>query len=260
MDQFILFGDSITQQAFSQENNVGFLGPALCDAYVRRLDIINRGFSGYNTKQALQILPKFMPTPQQAHVRFMLILFGANDARLPDTAGGAQQYVPRSKFVDNLRTIVQHPCVRAHQDIRIILVTPPPIDERKTMEEDREKYGLGNEPRRTAVRARKYAAAVRELAEELELPILDLWLSMMVDAGFDMNGDEELIPGSRYVEKNDILQDYLRDGLHLSREAYKILFEELMRLIEREWPEEAPEKIPFAFPTWDDELAWSGEA
>ena len=55
MDQFILFGDSITQQAFS-EHGAPF-GAALTDAYIRKLDIVNRGFSGYNSSHAFDILP-----------------------------------------------------------------------------------------------------------------------------------------------------------------------------------------------------------
>lgn len=59
-DQFILFGDSITQMSYNQENGFG-LGAQLEDgrstfsmnpccsltrpAYARKLDVINRGFS-----------------------------------------------------------------------------------------------------------------------------------------------------------------------------------------------------------------------
>lgn len=39
MDKFILFGDSITQQSFSQQNGFAF-GAALSDEYVRRLDVV----------------------------------------------------------------------------------------------------------------------------------------------------------------------------------------------------------------------------
>lgn len=39
MDQFVLFGDSITQHSFSQENGFAF-GAELSDQYARRLDVI----------------------------------------------------------------------------------------------------------------------------------------------------------------------------------------------------------------------------
>ena len=39
MDQFVLFGDSITQHSFSQQNGFAF-GAELSDQYARRLDVI----------------------------------------------------------------------------------------------------------------------------------------------------------------------------------------------------------------------------
>jgi hypothetical protein len=39
MDQFVLFGDSITQHSFSQENGFAF-GAELSDQYARKLDVI----------------------------------------------------------------------------------------------------------------------------------------------------------------------------------------------------------------------------
>lgn len=139
MDQFILFGDSITQQAFTDEG-IPF-GAKLSDAYIRKLDIINRGLSGYNTTQALRILPQLMPTPSQATVRLIWIFFGANDARLPDTPGGPQQHVPIATFYRNLEAMATHPCVLAHEGVRVILVTPPPIDEGMLEKADGDKYG-----------------------------------------------------------------------------------------------------------------------
>jgi isoamyl acetate esterase len=72
-DQIILFGDSLTQ--FSWDLDQGGIGARLAgtsipmwattasfqrlnnapDLYVRKLDILNRGFSGYNTDWALPV-------------------------------------------------------------------------------------------------------------------------------------------------------------------------------------------------------------
>jgi lysophospholipase L1-like esterase len=273
MDQFILFGDSITQQSFTPEDGRGYLGPALTDYYVRRLDIINRGFSGYNTSQALKVLPKVMPSPQQARVRFMMIFFGANDARLPDTPGGPDQHVPVEEYKANLMNIVTHACIKAHKGVRIVLVTPPPVDERKLVEADQAKYpGMGLVLRRTAKITARYAEAVRELGDELEVPVLDIWSVMVRCAATrarctgnadGMVGNESL-PGSHDAPSNPILQGLLHDGLHFSQSAYKLLFEELITLIQRKWPDQMPEQLPFVLPAWDDEEVWkddkSGEA
>jgi hypothetical protein len=51
--EWMLFGDSITQQSFA----AGGLGQHMSEVYQRRADIINRGYGGYNTEWALRILP-----------------------------------------------------------------------------------------------------------------------------------------------------------------------------------------------------------
>lgn len=272
MDQFILFGDSITQQAFSQdappghEEPSGFFGPALSDAYVRKLDVVNRGLSGYNTRQALKVLPQVIPRPDEARVRFLTIFFGANDARLPDTYPDPQQHVPLEEFVDNVKAIAGHPCVLVHKDIRIILITPPPFHERSALQADRVKDNI-REPnlRRTADAAATYAQAVRELGHKTNLPVLDLWTAMMRRAGYEGIGiDDDVVPGSMGdcgmgSQTNTMLKSYLHDGLHFTRAAYGVLFEELMALIERSWPDQMPEALPFVLPRWDDEEAWKEE-
>lgn len=261
MDQFILFGDSITQQCFSLEDNHGYLGPALVDYCIRRLDVINRGFSGYNTTQALKVLPKFMPSPQQARVRFILVFFGANDARLPNTPGGPDQHVPLDEYKNNLRKIATHACLKAHPGIRIILVTPPPVDERKLVAADQAKYpGIGTEMRRTAKATAEYAQAVRELGDELHVPVLDLWSSMASHAGYSGGGViREGLPGSKDAPHNAALQAFLHDGLHFSQSAYELLFKELISLIEQRWPDQTLERLQPVLPAWDDEETWQND-
>lgn len=71
-----------------------------------------------------------------------------------------------------------------------------------------------------------------------------------------------LPPGSKAKVPDARLRSYLRDGLHLSRAGYEVLYRELMALIERTWPDQMPERLGFTFPAWDDEEAWkvgSGE-
>lgn len=51
--EWLLFGDSITQQSFSP----GGYGQWMAENYQRRADIINRGYGGYNSEWALRILP-----------------------------------------------------------------------------------------------------------------------------------------------------------------------------------------------------------
>ncbi len=74
----ILFGDSITQQGFSS----GWVS-LLSNAYTRRADVFNRGFSGYNTRHAVDLLPTVFGKEMNPNTLFVTVFFGANDASLP---------------------------------------------------------------------------------------------------------------------------------------------------------------------------------
>lgn len=257
MDQFLLFGDSLTQQSFSQERGFAF-GAELSNDYVRRLDVVNRGLSGYNTEQALRVLSHIIPPPQQTKIRFMTIFFGANDARLPDTPGGPQQHIPLDEYRANTKAILIHPNVLAHQGIRLILITPPPVDERKTLESDKEKDPNFPEViRRKASVTAQYAQAIRDLGRELDVHVLDLWSVMIVRAGGTPSDPEPV--GSIKMPLNEVLQSFLRDGLHLTPAGYKVLHEEMTILISNAWPDQTPEQLPFVLPAWDNDKAWSAE-
>ncbi|KAI9706752.1 MAG: hypothetical protein M1820_004722 [Bogoriella megaspora] len=247
-DQFILFGDSITQQSSAQDKGFGF-SPALQDAYIRRLDVVNRGFSGYNTSQALKVLERIIPDPEEAKVRFLTIFFGANDARLPNE-DQSPQYVSPEQYKQNLIQIIRNPRIVV-QNPRIILVTPPPVDEYLMEINDRAKGICAI--RRTAANTKYYAEIVKDVGRELEIPVLDIWTALMKDAGW--NHDAPLT-GSRQLPKMDALEELLHDGIHFNPKAYNVLYMELMELIRQRWPDQMPENLPLVFPAWDDASAW----
>lgn len=66
----------------------------------RKVDIINRGFSGYNTKWALKI---FDESVLSLKPNFVIIFYGANDAAIESSV----QYVPLSLYQQNLITFIQ---------------------------------------------------------------------------------------------------------------------------------------------------------
>ncbi|KAI6036077.1 SGNH hydrolase-type esterase domain-containing protein [Pisolithus microcarpus] len=127
-DVIMLFGDSITQGGWVP----GGFAQRLAADYVRKLDVINRGLSGYQTNWAIPMFEKiFAVQHQQLHVpkvQLLTIWFGANDAApLPN-----RQHVPRDQYKENLKHLVNmvrsstspyySPCTR------IILITPPPVN------------------------------------------------------------------------------------------------------------------------------------
>ncbi|XP_027477416.1 isoamyl acetate-hydrolyzing esterase 1 homolog isoform X2 [Zalophus californianus] len=75
----LLFGDSITQFSFQQ----GGWGASLADRLVRKCDVLNRGFSGYNTRWAKIILPRIIRKGNSLDSPVAVtIFFGANDSAL----------------------------------------------------------------------------------------------------------------------------------------------------------------------------------
>lgn len=54
--QFVLFGDSITQYSFATKG----WGAQLANHYQRKVDVVNRGYSGYNTAWAKAAMPKVL--------------------------------------------------------------------------------------------------------------------------------------------------------------------------------------------------------
>lgn len=153
-----------------------------------------------------------IPSPAAARLRFLTVWFGANDSRLPDTPD-FPQHVPLPDFVENLRKMVNHPRVKAHKDVRIIVITPPTLEETIQERGDRAEYADMTTLRRTAIGFATYAKAVRELAAESGLTCLDLWTVMVKKAGGDPNGDWSKLPGTKSLGENKVLAGLQRDGM-----------------------------------------------
>lgn len=236
------------EQSSTQERGFA-LAPALQQAYIRRLDIINRGFSGYNTELALKVLPKIMPDPEHARVRYLAILFGSNDACFLEAENG--QHVPLDKYKKNLVKLLTHPVVEAHKP-RLILITPPPVEERRL--EHRVKSQGYTKLNRSNERTKQYADASREVANEMNIACLDLWSAFMAKAGWK---DGQPLCGAIDLPENVVLRGLIHDGLHLTPEAYHLFYEEMMKVIGDKWPDEMPNRLPYVIPTWDDTAAWA---
>ncbi|KAL9598595.1 MAG: hypothetical protein Q9179_003848 [Wetmoreana sp. 5 TL-2023] len=171
-----------------------------------------------------------------------MLLFGSNDACLPGSDSG--QHVPLETYKTNLRKIIQHQTVK-NQNPRLILVTPPPVDEYSLETSDAAKGILGT--RRTAEHTKLYADACREVGQDLGLVVLDLWSMFMEAAGFKPG---EPLPGSKKTKKSAVLDLLLSDGLHFSAEGYKALFEGTMTTIKRGWPDQDPTYSAFVHLPW----------
>lgn len=45
-------------------------------------------------------------------------------------------------------------------------------------------------------------------------------------------------------------------GLHFNPAGYDIFFQETMKVISEEWPDQVPERLPMVLPPWNDPAAW----
>jgi lysophospholipase L1-like esterase len=215
MPRCVLFGDSITQQSFS----VGGYGARVADRYARRMDVLNRGYSGYNTRWALERVAEVFPTSAAAadNVKLVTVFFGANDAALPDLSG-ARQHVPLDEYRRNLAAITAHIRRSCGDGCAIALITPPPVDHAKRLAFQRERYAddATGELERTNEAAGKYAAACVEVAAAEGLPVVELWQAMQAADG-----------GAA---------QYLSDGLHLSPAGNAFVAEALLAVVAECWP------------------------
>jgi lysophospholipase L1-like esterase len=191
------------------------------------LDVVNRGFSGYNTRQALHVLPSIIPSPEQAKIRFLVstfriqhtyrakqynktVFFGANDASLHDAPN--KQHIPLQEYKDNLEKIITHPKIVAHNP-RIILIAPPPINEHLWWPRD-QSSGYTSVSR-TAATTKDYADAACEVGAKLNIPVVNLWKAFMAKTEFQADGWKpgDQLPGSLAIPRNDALVELMYDGM-----------------------------------------------
>ncbi|KAJ2232121.1 isoamyl acetate-hydrolyzing esterase [Coemansia sp. RSA 1722] len=228
--KILCLGDSITQQGWNVDVN-GWVAQ-LSNAYLRRYDVLNRGFSGYNTRWTRTLLPRMLPTSLKA-MRLITVFFGANDAQMAPY----KQHVPLPEFVDNMRAIVD--AFRSPDsphyapDALVVLIAPPPVGEKMWREDRAEKnmpFDRGNS------RTKEYAQAVADLAAQLALPCVDMWTA--IERRVELLRD---MPYGGYEE-------FLRDGLHLNAKGNNLLAQLLLAAIEERAPQLKPENIQYVLP------------
>ncbi|GAA5861674.1 hypothetical protein JCM8547_000701 [Rhodosporidiobolus lusitaniae] len=230
MDQVVMFGDSITQGSWV----AGGTGAELANKWQRKLDVVNRGLSGYNTEWAIPIMKQWLPRTDERlpGIRLMFVWFGANDACLPPSP----QAISIKRFKENLHTIsslLRSPTSPYHSPTtQLVFITPPPVDA-----DTRNSELASRDPPRPADRdaewTRKFAEAVKEVAAELKVPAVDVWTRI----------DEA-------AKRDGGLETYLSDGLHLTPAAYEIVTAAITETIQRDLPHLHWDNLEQTFPHW----------
>ncbi|KAL2555738.1 GDSL esterase/lipase CPRD49 [Forsythia ovata] len=204
---FVLFGSSIVQLSFSN----GGWGAILSDIYARKADIISRGYYGWNSRRAIQVLDQVFPKDAAILPSLVIVYFGGNDSMGPHSSG-LGPHVPLPEYIENMRKIAIH--LKGLSDkIRIIFLSCPPVNEAK-LRENRSPYL--SELVRTNELCRNYSEACIELCEEMHIKVVDLWTAIQ--------------------KREDWLTACFTDGVHLSAEGSKIVVEEILKVLkEAEW-------------------------
>jgi len=192
----------------------------LADAYMRKVDVINRGLGGYNTDWLLPVAEKVISATKiegGSEIMLVVIWMGANDCVLDGMPSG--QHVPIPRYKKNLLAMYSlYP-----SSIPTIFITPTPV--RDEIWRDRDNNVT-----------KQYGEAVKELAKELGAGVID---------------------GQKVFEGHD-LPPLLSDGLHLKPGGYELIFNAFMQLIREKYSALAPENLPNALPNWDHH--WMQEA
>lgn len=230
----VTFGDSITQQGFIVEKS-GWVS-MLADYWTRKVDVINRGYSGYNTRLGLRMVRDVVIPLNPA---FVTVFFGANDACIE----GTLHHVPLQEYISNMDAIV----TILKQELpssTIILITPPPVDETTLIEMNRQK-GKSILKDRNQENTRRYVDAVKDLGQKYGLSVIDLF--SVLHGNIDVNAAAD--------SSVEMPKDFLSDGLHLNERGNRALFHSLVNEITTKYPDQwNTARMDMDQPGWSDAL------
>ena len=150
MKKIICFGDTVTEMGLSLEYG-GYVA-RLSERYIRRADVLCRGFAGFTTREAIDILYSAV---LKEHPDVAIVSFGIHDSVLSEH----KDHVPPEEYKSNLQEIISR---IAWSGAWMIVATPPPVDERITR------------IRRMNLTAR-YVEACHEIGIEMQVPVIDLF-------------------------------------------------------------------------------------
>uniref|UniRef100_A0A8C9EFS8 1-alkyl-2-acetylglycerophosphocholine esterase n=1 Tax=Phocoena sinus TaxID=42100 RepID=A0A8C9EFS8_PHOSS len=143
----------------------GGWGASLADKLVRKCDVLNRGFSGYNTRWVKIILPRLIRKGNSLHSPVAVtVFFGANDSALKGE--NPKQRIPLEEYA------VRHLQSVGAPESRLVRTTPPPpLCEAAQRQE-------GCKLNRLNLVVGEYARACLRVAQDCGIDALDLWTLM----------------------------------------------------------------------------------
>ncbi|KAF0693847.1 Aste57867_15225 [Aphanomyces stellatus] len=197
----LFVGDSNTEFAINPAL-LGWQASLSCD-YIRRADIINRGAAGWNTATWTLYLPTLLTEWASKPPALVLVMLGTLDA------SPKRLQVPLQDYQTNLRTLVQGIQTTWHS--RVLLATPLPVDDAASAWKTAASFNQN---------AGAYAAAMVDVAKDLNVPVLDLWTPLQVNR-----------------------TTIFYDGEHLNQDGNTLVHAMLQAKIAAEFPDLVPTNI-----------------
>lgn len=128
--KIMLFGDSLTQWSLNADR--GWV-QQLERRFLRRADVLNRGFAGWNSKWLAEYIPGLLENevrllsaseenPKKPPLLFATLLIGCNDSGLANTSRH-RYHVPLASFEENVRNSVLE--ILRYTDTVILMATTP---------------------------------------------------------------------------------------------------------------------------------------
>ena len=186
-------------------------------------DVLNRGYSGMNSSLLLADLPEILSTIRTIDVAIVTVHIGANDA----VTDGEATYVPKEKYGENLTAIIKM-LKEYTPNAKIVLLGPPPVDEKMWQETSKKMTGGRKDGRqRSHERNLAYSQVAGQAAKAGGVAFLDMCHKLKYEFGGMM------------ME----MQNPHRDGLHYTQAVNIFLYRKLMGLIGDEWGM-SPSKLP----------------
>lgn len=200
-----LFGDSITRRSVDVDN--GCWGSMIHYRVGNFFDVDERGFEGYNSRWGLDLMPKLFPRSYLEKVEIFVLFLGHNDSL---EYNNFPAHVPVDEFDTNMRAIVKYLLENGLQAKNILLITPTWY----YLKEFEKFLNSISTPLtgKDFEKAKVYADKVLAIAKDFNVDCLDF---------FDIS--------SKYQP----LEKLFCDGIHLSREGARLLFDNIMPLLDR---------------------------
>jgi isoamyl acetate esterase len=227
----VCFGDSITERGCAVTNAEWGVGWSahLADQFAARADVLTRGFSGYNSRNAVQFLRKAICGPAE-HATAVLVWFGANDAVL---GGRSPQHVSIEEYRLNLSKLVfEIRDLRKVHPVVPILITPPPIQQ-VLHDQKWSDHGDSEGPTRTNENTSMYARACMDVGKRMRTPCIDMFTAM-----------------SEHASDQEGLKRFLHDGLHLSSEGNRFVGETIYNHLRAKIGLFPDDRVKRWFPHW----------